>query len=172
MVCTMKIQNPLPMCTPQKYKIPFPFNGVHHKNDFKLQWCIHHEISKSPSMVYPTKLQNPLPWCTPQKPFLASMVYTPRNCKLPLYGVHHETILSFHGVYTTKFQNPLPWCTSWKFQIPFHGVLARPMMHYEAKNKIPPLFKSFLFIHKKRFSKKKKNFLAGTGRPEVIFFAL
>ena len=51
-------------------------------------------------------------------------------------------------------------------------ALGRPILHYEAKNKKSWLFKSFLFIPRKRFSKKKIFFLAGTGRSEAIYFAL
>ena len=54
----------------------------------------------------------------------------------------------------------------------YDSLIGRPILHYEAKNKKSWLFKSFLFIPRKRFSKKKNFFLAGTGRSEAIYFAL
>ena len=59
-------------------KTIFPFYGVHH------------EILKSPSMVYTTKM-----------PKSSSMVYTMKTI-FRFHGVHHENHFS-SMVYTTKF---------------------------------------------------------------------
>ena len=51
-------------------------------------------------------------------------------------------------------------------------ALARPILPSKAKNKVPPLFKMFIYIYKKDFPKKNIFFFAFKGRPEAIYFAL